>query len=635
MGRLYKNELRSLPVAYDWAVANRGDRLEQLWADQSNMTLIACGSGGSYSAASVAVALHRNYHGAPGYAVTPLEMVVSVPRKQACSLWFFSGSGTNLDIRRAMRRASIHEDNELTIFCTRKNSPLERDARKKMIERIFSFDANTGKDGFLATNTLFVSAIMLAKSFDLLPRSLNTLIQTVLANECSEEDLRDRLLSAAQGRSNAIILHGPCGRAGAIDLESRFTESALITSSVSDFRNFAHGRHNWINRFGSECFVIALIGHDEKDLASQTLALIPKHVPSVSIPLGRNFAAAQVLSIYFSIQIVGWLGERIGIDPGRPIIPEFGRRLYHLRTRLVDSEARISVRQASILRKVSALGAQENRDVASSYWSKKYSTFRNRINSNKICAIAFDYDGTLVATNARSEPPIPIIAQRLVEILQADVPIGIATGRGDSVRQALLSIIPSNLHTRVLIGYLNASQIVRMDVVPEVSGDFSDPILDEMWAKIRSIPNFSERIAIKKYPEQISVQLVEDTQMARLWTAFQTLVAEIADDKLKVLVSGHSLDIMLKGVSKSALVSDMCREFTVAESQVLRFGDNGCWPGNDWELLRSPLGLSVGQVSADPDTCWNLLPTRCTGVNGTLYYLDRVHPLDGMARIRL
>ena len=635
MGRPYKNELRALPDAYEWAAAFSGDRLVQLWRDQSGKTLIASGSGGSYSAASSAVALHRHYHKSPGYAVTPLELEASVPQDQACSLWLFSGTGRNLDIRRALRSASIYEANELTVFCARIGSPLEKDARKALVDRIFSFDANIGKDGFLATNSLFFSTVILAASFESLPPSLATLIQSALASESTEEDFREKLLAVAHGRSNAIILHGPSGRAGALDLESKCTESALIASSVSDFRNFAHGRHNWINRFGDESFVVAFVGPGEEELAQQTLALIPKHIPRVTVPLGANFAIAQILSTYFSIRIAGWLGDLHKIDPGRPHIPEFGRRLYHLRARLADTKTRSSVRQAIIRRKVNALGMTEDRHVSSSTLSKNYTTFRKRLNSREFRAVVFDYDGTLVATNARFEPPIEDVAGRLVELLKAGIPIGIATGRGDSARQQLQPIIPREFQARVLLGYHNASQIARLDVNHEVDGDFLDPILERFSKRFLRSSIHAEGVAARNYPWQVSIRPSQDMQMTRLWTAVQDLATEVSDGKLKVMVSGHSLDVVPKSVSKVALVSAISEEFGVKESNVLRIGDSGCWPGNDCELLRSPLGLSVREVSADPETCWNLLPARCSEVNGTLYYLDRMQAIDGVARIRL
>ena len=635
MGRPYKNELRLLPEAYQWAVTNHRDWLKQLWFDQTEKTLIACGSGGSYSAASIAVALHRHYHRSPGYAVTPLELEATIPWGSNCSLWLFSGKGRNVDIRRALKRASILEVNEMTVFCAKLNSPLERDARRLWLDRVFSFEANVGKDGYLATNSLFVSTVFLVASFEKLPQNLTTLIQSCFSSKSSAEELKRNLLLAADGRSNAIVLHGPSGKAGALDLESKFTESALIASSVTDFRNFAHGRHNWINRFGTESFVVAFVGPGEEELARQTLNLIPKHIPQVVLPLGENFATAQILSIYHSIQIVGWMGVLRGIDPGRPRIPEFGRKLYHLRARLTNGSVSRSNRHTIIHRKIAALGRNEDHDASPSFWYKKYSTFRSGLVSVDIRAIVFDYDGTLVETNARFDPPVESVARRIVELLEAGIPIGIATGRGNSVKHPLQTMIPSKFQARTLLGYLNASQITRLNTKVEIDGDLEDPNLVRFWERLQRVLQHTQGVVTKKYPSQISIRPASVASVTWLWSVVQELVSYESDGELKVMTSSHSLDILPKNVSKVSVVQAICKEFSVDESSVLRIGDNGRWPGNDCELLRSSLGLSVRHVSADPDFCWNLLPPRCSGLNGTLYYMDRMQAKDGIVRIQL
>jgi hypothetical protein len=87
--------------------------------------------------------------------------------------------------------------------------------------------------------------------------------------------------------------------------------------------------------------------------------------------------------------------------------------------------------------------------------------------------------------------------------------------------------------------------------------------------------------------------------------------------------STHSVDILRSGVSKVNLVSKI--EKQLAESvcgEVLRVGDLGRWPGNDYQLLAHEFGLSVDQVSLNPRTCWNLAPAGHRGTQATLDYLD-------------
>ena len=634
MGRPYKNEIRSLADTYQWAASHDSERLRQLLRDQLGKTLIAIGSGGSYSTAASAVALHRHYHRSPGYAVTPLELEALTLDDCACSLWLFSGSGRNIDIRRALKRSSSNEGNQLTVFCGKVDSPLEKDARKAFVNRVFSFDTKLGKDGYLATNSLFASTVLLAAAFASLPYSLSALVELAFDSCFAEDELQGSLIAAAGGRSNAIILYGPSGKAGALDLESKFTEGAIIASSTADYRNFAHGRHNWINRFGADSVVVAFVGPGEDNLARQTLVLLPSNVPHVIVPLGNDFATAQALSVYFSIRIAGWLGDLQGIDPGRPRIPEFGRKLYHLRARLSSDNKRLSARQVVIGRKALALGVDNTACDSSKQWARYYAAFRNRLRNAPICAVIFDYDGTLVTSDGRFDPPTTPIIKRIVRLLETGVPVGIATGRGDSARQNLQSLIPRALHERVLIGYNNASQIAPLDDNREIDGDFLDSALTLFHKRFLKAPILAS-MPIRNYPLQISILASGIREITLLWGEIQNLADTVADGQLKVMVSSHSLDVIPKSVSKEALVSAISETYAVEKSSVLRIGDCGCWPGNDYEMLRSPLGLSVRDVSADSESCWNLLPARCSGVDGTLYYLDRLLVTDGVAQIRI
>ena len=126
--------------SYQWVAASNLDQIRSLMSDQTGKTLIAVGSGGSYSTAEVAVALHRHYHQSPAIAMTPLELEASTPKTPQSSVWLFSGSGRNVDIRRALRVCTAIEDIDLTIFCARLRSPLETDARNLYVDRLISFD---------------------------------------------------------------------------------------------------------------------------------------------------------------------------------------------------------------------------------------------------------------------------------------------------------------------------------------------------------------------------------------------------------------------------------------------------------------------------------------------------------------
>src|SRR5262249_24943166 len=93
---------------------------------------------------------------------------------------------------------------------------------------------------------------------------------------------------------------------------------------------FAHGRHHWLAKRGSTTAVLALVTDDERDIADKTLRLIPATVPVVRIDIPHSGLYASLTALIQALHIVGIAGEVRNIDPGRPSVPLFGRKLYNL-----------------------------------------------------------------------------------------------------------------------------------------------------------------------------------------------------------------------------------------------------------------------------------------------------------------
>jgi hypothetical protein len=104
---------------------------------------------------------------------------------------------------------------------------------------------------------------------------------------------------------------------------------------------------------------------------------------------------------------------------------------------------------------------------------------------------------------------------------------------------------------------------------------------------------------------------------------------------VRVLRSGHSVDILAPGVSKLAVVRWAAELAGCSTDEVLCVGDQGCWPGNDHELLGTPLSLSANVTSADPDRCWNLAPAGSSESQATLGYLSLLKKSRGWLRFDL
>jgi len=111
-------------------------------------------------------------------------------------------------------------------------------------------------------------------------------------------------------------------------------------------------------------------------------------------------------------------------------------------------------------------------------------------------------------------------------------------------------------------------------------------------------------------------------------------VVTSVDPDARVCCSSHSVDVVLDGHSKLAVLDAMCRGRTPELDVTLRFGDKGRWPGNDFKLLQDPFGFSVDEVSDDLHSCWNLAPAGILGVQAMLYYMLRL-TVDSSSRARL
>jgi len=99
--------------------------------------------------------------------------------------------------------------------------------------------------------------------------------------------------------------------------------------------------------------------------------------------------------------------------------------------------------------------------------------------------------------------------------------------------------------------------------------------------------------------------------------------------------SSHSLDLLAPGVGKRRLVEAVRdRLLNSSHRGVLVVGDQGEWPGNDYELLTEPHSLSVDRVSPDHATCWNLLPPGVRGSQGVLWYFSQFRLKDNSFRFK-
>ncbi|MDQ2946917.1 MAG: sucrose-6-phosphate hydrolase, partial [Acidobacteriota bacterium] len=206
-----------------------------------------------------------------------------------------------------------------------------------------------------------------------------------------------------------------------------------------------------------------------------------------------------------------------------------------------------------------------------------------------------------------------------------------ATGRGKSVRKDLQEKLPETLWDRVWIGYYNAGQIgsLRDDSVP----DKNAPVpanLEQMMTLLRTEDRLSGLMEVELGGSQITV-FPKAFSEAEVWDILQQLCTA---QQQALVRSTHSVDILGTGVSKLNLVMKLSEQLSRSGGgEILRIGDLGRWPGNDYQLLAHQFGLSVDQVSLDPRACWNLAPAGHRGTQATLDYLRALDLRDSYATL--
>jgi hypothetical protein len=578
--------------------------------------------------------------------MTPLELTSSNTNLRELAVFLVSAGGSNPDILGVFKHVVAREPKHIVVVCARADSPLTRLAAAHPWVRLFAFDLPGGKDGFLATNSLLASSVLLDRAYEAnlpaaepLPPNLAELSAPGRAElDAAEVEI---LWQPLWERETLIVLYGPALQPVAIDLESRFTEAALGHVQVADFRNFAHGRHHWIARHESKTAVLSLESEEDQDLAERTFALLPSSVPSARFVAQGRGTRACLAGLLFSARLAGAAGQARGIDPGAPRVPPFGREIYHLQTYGPPRrKSKPSFReQVAIERKAGAALSQLERRGELDFWRDAYQTFTRNLRKAAFDRLILDYDGTLCdecekMTGLRAE-----VAEHLTRLLNAGLRIGIATGRGDSVREDLRKAIPSSLWGLVLVGYRNGAEIAPLsdDSFPSQSGDVGEE-LESVECRIDADPLLARLISRKRSQwKQISVHPRPGVHVQVIWQRLRELACEAGHPGVKVLLSSHSIDVVAPGVSKRTLAERLAELGGAAQQGGLALcvGDRGRWPGNDCEFLQAPHSLSVDEVSAAPDTCWRLSSPGEKGVQVALEYLAGIVVEGGVAKVRL
>ena len=603
MGRPYRTELTRIPATIDWALREdvRGLRTTLL-RELGGHNLVAIGSGGSLVAASFAALLHEAVTGRLARAATPLEAITRAPLRDTAAL-LLSARGTNTDIRRAAEILPRLGYEVVSAVTTRKGSPLKQ-VLQSYGATVHEFAIPSGRDGFLATNSLIATLVLLYRAARSADGSLSDDERGLAASRPTIAGSR-----MALAKRTLVVLGQAWAQPAAIDLESRFSEAALANVTVTDPRNFAHGRHHWLSRHGANTGVISLETKNSARDARRVLRLLPEDVDVLRVTSAHDGPPATIELVRTVMEFAGDVAEARGIDPGRPSVADFGRRLYRAKaTPSVPSPEATSIAKK---RRALFLGPHSNVEEL----SRALQSFVGRLEQTPFYGLAVDYDGTLCARDRRYEPLELDIRNELNRLLGEGIVLGVASGRGSSILKELREAVHRRYWDAVAVGLYNGARVVGLsDDLPD-SADEPPAELSLAYSRMRPLQRILGFEAVVR-PHQVSLRPDDGPDPLELLSIATEQLAGI--DGVSIVASSHSVDIIPIGTSKTAVVAALQSK---QPGCILRIGDQGAVGGNDFELLNTGLSLSVDRVSSSLETCWNLGPPGLVGPPLTLEYL--------------
>lgn len=629
MGKPFSKELTLLPASLRWAAEIDVAPLIKFVAQAQGSLLVVVGAGGSFTAVEFARLLHEE-RGGTGLSHTPLSFLQSKTDIRNAYVVIFTASGNNRDVLATYEAAAQREPQGILIVCGKKQSKIARKADGCERTVVFAQKLPAGRDGYLATNSLAAFSVLTLRAFGHPPPTPSQII------DGSENALRLWAeMSLPTGPSYYLALFGGWGRPAATDFESKFSEAGLGGVMLADYRHFAHGRHNWIDKRGEQSTVVAFITPDSDDLARRTLALLPASTRIIKLATkleGPVGALALLMEVY---RLTAHVGQRVGIDPGRPGVPTYGGRIYHLgpapgvRRTVPDAAASASNRKLAAR---GTLGNPADEVVV----AKARNDYVAKFNHARFGALVADFDGTVVPPAAGHGARLPGSVIALFEsLLRNGIPLYFATGRGDSIHPIIAASLDRKYHSRVFISYYNGG-ITRAttETPPKPEGGPHHLEFESMLDQIHRDPFIASVAHVENKSFQLTLKAANQADFPAAAAAIRELVACQPAGRFRVVQSSHSLDV-IPGESNKLNCVRLALSHLPPGMELLTVGDRGAMLGNDYDLLTQPYSLSVDAVSASLNSCWNLLPAGVRNVSGLLHYAKSLRVRRGSFGLHL
>lgn len=635
MNRL-STKIDALPGTVELVLQAQLAELESAVGRSGSRDAVAVGSGGSAIAATYFARCRETLFGKSTSVATAMELVVEAGDLSNSDVWFFSAAADNPDIVAAVDAARIRGAASTNMLTRNPDGAAARRLSSRGMASVHIVPVADAKDGFLATHSMIATSAALllacdAVSPDPIGSSLRSAYKAGIdaAVSVSARRAAAEAFAGLEPDDVLIILHDPQAAAIANLIETSVWEASICAVQRTDFRNFAHGRHSWLHHRAERSFVLALTGTETQDSWSRIEAFLPAQIRRIAYDFGDCGRFRTAVGLVEGLVLIEAMGAAVGIDPGKPGVGDFGRAIY-------DDDALPALAaklRAPVRQKRAALLARDDPDQTTGSACGGDESHMERLAAAPIGAIVLDYDGTVVTTEGRFEPPEQSLLEEIVRLHDNGVAIGFATGRGGSAGEMLRPALPARVHSSILMGYYNGGYLQPLEVNLEEAPAPSDPAIEETAAWLtRHQGLLRSGAAWKNSGVQITIRLA-DIQEEDHFLSELRQCGPVASGDVKLARSGHSLDVILSSTTKLAVVEELKRRLQ-DDSAILCVGDSGARGGNDNELLSHGHGVSVGTVCGRLDGCWSLFGHEATGPDALLRLLRALQPAGpGLVRL--
>jgi hypothetical protein len=623
LGKPFARDLDKLMTTIQWAATIDVTRLALAVARAGAYPLLAIGSGGSQSVASFAAVLHRHYTGMAAEETTPLCSVHAGVKGR--SVQIFTARGGNPDVLGCFSRLVAQEPEELMVLSCAESSPLAQLLANHWFTEYFGFQGPFEGEGFVATNSILAQMVLLlrayAKAFGTNVEDIAELLGGAVAASWLVS-LEESLLKIGL-RRHVLVLFNELSKPAAVDIESKLSEVGLASVQLADFRNFAHGRHNWLDKYPSDTLMISIEIDEDQLLAARTLRLLPADIPVLRLKVPLALHLGSILAISAIMRLTGVFGKMRGLDPGRPGVPGYGSRVYRLNA-WSSATHKTTIAEISIVRK-SRQGLNVLHDeLRLEEWQGHFAAFTKSLGAYRFSHLALDYDGTLCDERNRCTGLSVEVSKALESVLSKGLQVLVVTGRGRSVGSALRQGIKKNRWGLVQVAYYNGSDMrpLSFELLPSegtVAGNGLEPAMEVL----RLHPHLRHaKIEMRK--SQFTVSAAPRFSPLMLHELVSDLLPPKAFPGLNIVASAHSVDVLAPGVSKVIPLKN-----GMPDAKFLCIGDSGERPGNDFDLLQEPASLSSHRTSQRLDSCWHIAPAGSRHSQSTLHYLSCLEEVSG------